>query len=74
MSLDLFGTRSKRIERRASAIYKEREGHCRVPRSHEENGFRLGRKNKDALFCRAATSIRKTWVCLERQPLIEGCA
>jgi superfamily II DNA or RNA helicase len=23
-------------------IYKEREGHCRVPRSHEENGFRLG--------------------------------
>jgi hypothetical protein len=23
-------------------IYKEREGHCRVPRPHEENGFRLG--------------------------------
>jgi helicase associated protein len=42
MRLDLFGTRSKRIERRASAIYKEREGHCRVPRSQEENGFRLG--------------------------------
>jgi hypothetical protein len=24
------------------AIYKEREGHCRVPHSHNENGFRLG--------------------------------
>jgi hypothetical protein len=23
-------------------IYKEREGHCRVPHSHRENGFRLG--------------------------------
>ena len=23
-------------------IYKEREGHCRVPQSHKENGFRLG--------------------------------
>jgi superfamily II DNA or RNA helicase len=23
-------------------MYKEREGHCRVPLSHEENGFRLG--------------------------------
>jgi Helicase associated domain len=23
-------------------IYKEREGHCRVPQRHEENGFRLG--------------------------------
>src|SRR6516162_1545883 len=23
-------------------IYKEREGHCRVPRSHKENGFQLG--------------------------------
>jgi len=23
-------------------MYKEREGHCRVPISHEENGFRLG--------------------------------
>jgi Helicase associated domain len=23
-------------------IYKEREGHCRVPRNHMENGFRLG--------------------------------
>ena len=23
-------------------IYKEREGHCRVPHSHNENGFRLG--------------------------------
>src|SRR5262249_32621457 len=24
-------------------IYKEREGHCRVPLTHNENGFRLGR-------------------------------
>jgi hypothetical protein len=24
------------------AIYKEREGHCRVPAKHMENGFRLG--------------------------------
>src|SRR5262249_62008795 len=23
-------------------IYKEREGHCRVPGPHKENGFRLG--------------------------------
>jgi hypothetical protein len=23
-------------------IYKQREGHCRVPQSHKENGFRLG--------------------------------
>jgi hypothetical protein len=23
-------------------MYKEREGHCRVPRLHKENGFRLG--------------------------------
>src|SRR5262249_46527791 len=23
-------------------IYKQREGHCRVPRNHMENGFRLG--------------------------------
>jgi hypothetical protein len=23
-------------------LYKEREGHCRVPQSHKENGFRLG--------------------------------
>src|SRR5262249_35055775 len=23
-------------------IYKEREGHCRVPRGHRENGFGLG--------------------------------
>jgi superfamily II DNA or RNA helicase len=23
-------------------IYKEREGHCRVPATHKENGFRLG--------------------------------
>ena len=23
-------------------IYKEREGHCRVPDTHKENGFRLG--------------------------------
>src|SRR5262249_22019144 len=23
-------------------IYKEREGHCRVPQRHKENGFRLG--------------------------------
>jgi Helicase associated domain len=36
-------------------IYKEREGHCRVPSAHKENGFRLGqwvsgqRGNKDAL-------------------------
>ena len=36
-------------------IYKEREGHCSVPRAHKENGFGLGRwvtnqrKNKDAL-------------------------
>jgi Helicase associated domain len=32
-------------------IYKEREGHCRIPRPHKENGFRLGewahqRRNK----------------------------
>jgi Helicase associated domain len=36
-------------------IYKEREGHCRVPRPHKENGFRLGqwvqvqRRNADSL-------------------------
>ena len=35
-------------------IYKEREGHCRVPYTHKENGFRLGswvvrqRQSKDA--------------------------
>jgi Helicase associated domain len=23
-------------------VYKQREGHCRVPQSHKENGFRLG--------------------------------
>jgi hypothetical protein len=28
---------------RCLRIYKEREGHCRVPRLHKENGFRLGR-------------------------------
>jgi superfamily II DNA or RNA helicase len=36
-------------------IYKEREGHCRVPAKHKENGFRLGnwvrvqRRNADTL-------------------------
>jgi hypothetical protein len=36
-------------------IYKEREGHCRVPQLHKEGGYRLGqwvgvqRTNKDAL-------------------------
>jgi hypothetical protein len=36
-------------------IYKQREGHCRVPQSHKENGFRLGgwvsaqRRNADTL-------------------------
>jgi hypothetical protein len=36
-------------------IYKEREGHCRVPATHKENGFRLGnwvrvqRRNADTL-------------------------
>ena len=36
-------------------IYKEREGHCRVPRHHKENGFPLGqwvgnkRQNKQTL-------------------------
>src|SRR5262249_4942608 len=36
-------------------IYKQREGHCRVPRNHTENGFRLGqwvqvqRRNADTL-------------------------
>src|SRR5262249_36234431 len=36
-------------------IYKEREGHCRVPRNHMENGIRLGqwvevqRRNEDTL-------------------------
>src|SRR5262249_54708638 len=32
-------------------IYKGREGHCRVPQRHKENGFRLGgwvRKQRDA--------------------------
>ena len=23
-------------------VFKQREGHCRVPQRHEENGFRLG--------------------------------
>jgi Helicase associated domain len=23
-------------------LYRDREGHCRVPQSHKENGFRLG--------------------------------
>jgi hypothetical protein len=27
---------------RCLTIYKEREGHCRVPRPHKENGFALG--------------------------------
>src|SRR5438132_8497448 len=27
---------------RSLTIYKEREGHCRVPVEHMENGFRLG--------------------------------
>jgi superfamily II DNA or RNA helicase len=36
-------------------MYKEREGHCRVPQRHKENGFRLGqwvdnrRQNKETL-------------------------
>src|SRR5262249_35050798 len=36
-------------------IYKEREGHCRVPGAHKENGFRLGqwvgvqRRNLEAM-------------------------
>jgi superfamily II DNA or RNA helicase len=36
-------------------IYKEREGHCRVPKTHKENGFRLGqwvdvqRRNADTI-------------------------
>jgi Helicase associated domain len=36
-------------------IYKQREGHCRVPTAHKENGFNLGlwvrrqRTNKDGL-------------------------
>src|SRR5262249_61645972 len=36
-------------------IYKKREGHCRVPATHKENGFRLGqwvsvqRSNADTL-------------------------
>jgi helicase associated protein len=56
-SLDLFGTLSKRTGRKALrylTIYKAREGHCRVPATHKENGFRLGswvdrqRQSKDA--------------------------
>src|SRR5262245_25142757 len=27
---------------RCLTIYKQREGHCRVPATHKENGFRLG--------------------------------
>jgi hypothetical protein len=40
---------------RCLRIYTEREGHCRVPHSHNENGFRLGqwvrvqRRNADTL-------------------------
>jgi len=36
-------------------MYKEREGHCRVPAAHKENGFRLGqwvntqRKNRETM-------------------------
>jgi hypothetical protein len=36
-------------------MYKEREGHCRVPNAHKENGYPLGRwvvnrrQNKESL-------------------------
>jgi hypothetical protein len=46
-------------------IYKEREGHCRVPQSHKENGFRLGhwvakqRKNKDGLPVERRQALEK---------------
>jgi helicase associated protein len=45
--------------------YKEREGHCSVPRAHKENGFSLGqwvtkqRKNKDALSVDRRQALEK---------------
>ena len=40
---------------RSLAIFRQREGHCRVPKSHHEQGFRLGqwvgvqRSTRDAM-------------------------
>ena len=39
---------------RCLAIYKQREGHCRVPRTHLEDGFRLGVWVTTARRCTAA--------------------
>jgi Helicase associated domain len=46
-------------------IYKEREGHCSVPRAHEENRFSLGqwvtyqRKNQDGLPVERRQALEK---------------
>ena len=50
---------------RCLTIYKEREGHSRVPRLHNENGFRLGqwgttqRKNQDGLPVERRQALEK---------------
>jgi Helicase associated domain len=55
------------------AMYKEREGHCRVPQSHKENGF----ASDLGLIVNAATERRclrcadndsTSWVAALRQP------
>jgi hypothetical protein len=46
-------------------IYKAREGHCRVPQRHKENGFSLGqwvakqRKNQDGLPVKRRQALEK---------------
>jgi Helicase associated domain len=53
--------------------YKEREGHCRVPVKHEENGFSLGpwvynqRTNKDGLSKERRQGLEKIGVAWDVQ-------
>jgi Helicase associated domain len=39
--------------------YKDREGHCRVPTKHEENGFRLGQWVSNRRANRSTLSDKK---------------